>query len=115
MNFQEQEENQYSKYEELLLVAGDTNTKGPTIEKRIELRNDIAVKILNNLASDNNEEQDIMLTSILTEYDTLEDYVESLKKSARPPPTWADSNVLTAASALFNVNITVVQAEGANI
>ena len=53
-------------------------------EAAIELRNDVAVKILNNLASDNNEEQDIMLTSILTEHDTLEDYVESLKKSARP-------------------------------
>ena len=32
MNFQEQEENQYSKNtEELLLVAGDTNTKGPIV------------------------------------------------------------------------------------
>jgi len=121
MNFKDEEDNQYSKNNtELLLVAGDSNTKGKIHrDAALELRNDIAKKLEMNLkiaSGDDfdNIDQSAMFASIISEYDSIEDYIHSIKQSARPPGLgiWGGENEIIAASALLNINITVLDSNG---
>ena len=124
MNFDEDEEHQYSRNtEDLLLIAGDSSSKGPIHrEAALELRREVVTKFENNIALGRdeepiNEDQSTLIASIIGDYTTLEDYFEGIGESARPPNNglWGDANILIAVSALFNVNITVVQVQGANL
>ena len=124
MNFDEDEEQQYSRNtEDLLLIAGDSNSKGPIHrEAALELRREVVTKFENNIALGRdeepiNEDQSTLIASIIGDYTTLEDYFEGIGESARPPNNglWGDANILIAVSALFNVNITVVQVHGPNL
>jgi len=121
MNFKDEEDNQYSKNNtELLLVAGDLNTKGNIHrDAALELRNDIAKKLETNLKIDSGEDfdntdQSAMFASIISEYDSIEDYIQSIKLSARPPSLglWGGENEIIAAAALLNINITVLDSNG---
>lgn len=120
MNYNDgEEEGQYPRdIESLLLISGNSVKRGDIHTTAAQkLREDVANKINATFTDasliENNTNVADGITSILSDYSTVEDYVAELKKNARTDNgLWGGDLEIKTISAMFNLNITVLASSG---